>query len=110
LVWLTAGIVSLGLHPVSESLSLLHEVGVPAAWAPAALYAACALDIGLGLLTVSPWRGRWLWLLQGVVVLAYTAILTVQLPEFWLHPFGPLAKNLPLLAVLWLLYEQDRKP
>jgi len=43
------------------------------------------------------------------VVLTYTVILSIHLPEFWLHPFGPLAKNLPFLAVLWLMYEIDHK-
>ena len=89
---------------------MLRAVGMPALLAPAALYGAAALDIALGILVLSPWRGRWLWLLQIAVVLGYTAILTLRLPEFWLHPFGPLAKNLPYLAVLWLLYEVDRKP
>lgn len=109
-VWLVAGVVSLGLYPIQDSLALLAAAGVPAVLAPAALYAAAALDLALGLLVLSPWRGRWLWLLQAAVVLGYTIILTVKLPEFWLHPFGPLAKNLPFLAVLWLLYEIDRKP
>lgn len=109
LVWLIAGVVSLGLYPVQDSLALLAEAAVPAAYAPAALYGAAALDIVLGLLTLSPWRGRWLWGIQAAVILAYTAILTWQLPEFWLHPFGPLAKNLPLLAVIWFLYETDRE-
>ena len=40
--------------------------------------------------------------------LAYTFILTLHLPGFWLHPFGPLAKNLPFLALIWLLFEIDR--
>lgn len=109
LVWLISGIVSLGLYPVKDSLALLAAAAVPAAYAPAALYGAAALDIVLGLLTLSPWRGRWLWGGQAIVMFAYTAILTLQLPEFWLHPFGPLAKNLPMLAVIWLLYETDRE-
>jgi len=110
LVWLIAGVVSLGWYPMEDSLALLTAVGVPAALAPAALYTAAGLDIVLGLLVLSPWRGRWLWLLQAAVVLAYTAVLTLHLPGFWLHPFGPLAKNLPFLAVIWLLFEIDRKP
>lgn len=109
LTWLIAGVVSLGLYPVEQSLALLAAVGVPPTLTPMALYAAAALDIGLGLLVLSPWRGRWLWIVQALVILAYTAILTLRLPEFWLHPFGPLAKNLPLLALIWLLYETDRK-
>lgn len=107
-VWLVAGIVSLGLYPVEDSMALLMAVGVPATLTPAVLYGAAGLDIVIGLLVLSPWRGRWLWVAQAALILAYTAILTVFLPSFWLHPFGPLAKNLPMLAAIWLLYETDR--
>src|SRR5690606_14997365 len=68
LVWFIAGVVSLGLYPVEESLAMLRAVGMPALLAPAALYGAAALDIALGILVLSPWRGRWLWLLQIAVV------------------------------------------
>ncbi len=108
-VWLIAGIVSLGLYPVEDSLAMLRAVGVPEPLAPFSLYAAAAMDIIFGLLVLSFRRWRWLWVLQAAAVLVYTVILTLHLPEFWLHPFGPLAKNLPFLAVLWLLYEVDRR-
>lgn len=110
LVWLIAGVVSMGLYPVEDSLAMLIAVGVPLGLAPAALYGAATLDIFFGLWVLSPWRSKWLWALQMVVVIAYTLVLTLKLPAFWLHPFGPLAKNLPFLAVLWLLYEIDREP
>jgi hypothetical protein len=29
------------------------------------------------------------------------------MPEFWLHPFGPLSKNLPLCAAILLLWALD---
>ena len=33
-----------------------------------------------------------------VLMLGFTAILSVGIPELWLHPFGPLTKNVPLIA------------
>jgi len=54
-------------------------------------------------------RRRALWIFQFLLVLAYTAIITVALPEQWLHPYGPVAKNLPILAAIALLYAwEDR--
>ena len=44
-----------------------------------------------------------------VVVLGYTLIVTAALPELWLHPFGPLLKNLPILAGLMLLFYLERR-
>lgn len=107
-VWLVAGAVSLGLYPVAASYELLARAGVTGVLAPLALYGAATLDLVFGVATLA-WRRRALWLAQIAVVLAYTAMITWHLPEFWLHPYGPVVKNLPFLAVLWLLYEfEDR--
>jgi uncharacterized protein YbjT (DUF2867 family) len=109
LVWIVTGIVSLGLYPVEASYALLARAGTPPALMPLFLYGAALLDLALGALTLSPWRPRWLWLAQAALVLAYTLIISLKLPEFWLHPYGPVLKNLPFLVALWILYElEDR--
>ena len=41
------------------------------------------------------------------IIAAYTVIITLFLPEQWLHPYGPVPKNLPLLAAIWLLHVID---
>ena len=55
---------------------------------------------------------RWAGRIFLALMLFYTAVLTVCLPEFWWHPYGPLSKNLPILAVLALLIVDDsaRRP
>ena len=109
LVWIVTGLVSLGLYPVEQSYALLARSGVPLSLQPLFLYGAAALDVLLGVLALLPRRSRLIWLAQATLVLAYTAIITVKLPEFWLHPYGPVLKNLPFLAALWILYElEDR--
>jgi hypothetical protein len=109
-VWIVTGIVSLGLYPVSESYALLARVGVPGALAPVMLYGAAALDIALGIGVLALARRRALWLAQIAVIVGYTVIITWKLPEFWLHPYGPLLKNLPMLAAIWLLCELEERP
>ena len=32
------------------------------------------------------------------------ALITLFLPEYWLHPYGPISKNLPILASIALLW------
>ena len=54
-------------------------------------------------------RARWLWIAQAAVILVYSAIIAVALPEFLAHPFGPVVKNLPILALLALLYGMERR-
>lgn len=111
LVWIVTGIVSLGLYPVEDSYALLARAGVPQALRPLALYGAAGLDLLLGLMCFAParWRFPWIWAAQAALILGYTVIISVRLPEFWLHPYGPLTKNLPMLAVLWLLGTLERK-
>lgn len=110
LVWIVTGFVSLGLYPVSDSLALLARVGLYGGGALTALFVAAWLDIALGLATLFSRRRRWLYVAQAVVIVAYTALITLWLPEFWLHPYGPVLKNLPLLAALWLLHALDEGP
>ncbi len=107
-MWLVSGVVSLGPYPVEASLQLLARTGVTIEWlAYAALYGAAVLDIAFGVAILALRRRRLLWAAQIVVVLAYTAIITVHLPELWLEPFGPVLKNLPVLAGLALLFASE---
>jgi hypothetical protein len=109
-MWLVSGIVSLGLYPVESSLRLLAATGITAQWlALVALYGAALLDIAFGVAIFAVRRSRLLWAAQILVVLGYTAIISVRLPELWLEPFGPVLKNVPVLAALWLLYETEER-
>ena len=109
LVFIVTGIVSFGVYPLTSSVELVVRTGAPASVAPWLVYAGAALDIALGVLVfVLPGRARRsLWRAQAALILAYSAIITWRLPEFWLHPYGPMLKNLPLLAAIWLLHEME---
>jgi uncharacterized protein YbjT (DUF2867 family) len=109
LVWIVTGIVSFGLYPVEESYVLLARVGVTGWLAPVMLYGAAMMDFVFGIATLLMKRRRLLWLAQIGVILFYTAIISWRLPEFWLHPYGPLLKNLPMLAAIWLLLEMEER-
>ena len=110
-VWLVTGALSLGLYPVADSLALLAQVGLHGAPARAALYGAAVFDLLLGLATLLLHRRalRLAYLAQAALILSYTAIITVALPAFWLHPFGPILKNLPMLALIGALYATERR-
>ena len=109
IVWIVTGIVSFGLYPVAESYALLARVGITGMLAPVMLYGAALLDLLFGIATLLMKRRRLLWFAQIAVVLFYTLIITWRLPEFWLHPYGPLLKNLPMLAAIWLLLEMEER-
>jgi uncharacterized protein YbjT (DUF2867 family) len=105
-LWIWTAIVSFGLYPVQGSYELLAAVGLHGRIATFALYGAAALDLLFGVLTLAAparWR-RWLWLAQLALIAGYTVLITVFLRQYWLHPYGPISKNIPLLALIGLLW------
>jgi uncharacterized protein YbjT (DUF2867 family) len=108
-VWIATAIVSFGLYPVQASYDLLARTGIPPFLQPLMLYGAAAFDFLLGLGTAFLPRRRWLWRAQLALIGFYTVVIAFKLPEFLLHPYGPLTKNLPMLAAIWLLYELEDK-
>jgi hypothetical protein len=108
-VWIATAVVSAGLYPVEQSYALLAATGIPAALHPLMLYGAAGLDLAFGIGILVLRRRRWLWLAQGALIAFYTVIIALKLPEFLLHPYGPLTKNLPMLAAIWLLYECEEE-
>ena len=106
IVWLVTGLLSLGIYPQQESLALLDRIGLQGTAALAALYIGATADIAFGVLTLCA-HNKNLWLIQALLIIIYTAIISIWLPEFWLHPFGPILKNLPVLMLLWLLYQHE---
>mgnify|MGYP001049865332 CR=1 FL=1 len=65
--------------------------------------AAADLVIGLALW----WRPcRASYLAAFGLLLLMTAVATFLQPTLWLHPLGPLLKNLPIAALLWHLYRR----
>jgi hypothetical protein len=106
IVWFVTGLVVLFVYPKEDSMQLLSRVGLTGLAADAALYLGAILDVVIGILTLTM-RRRWLWLGQMLLIVGYTIIISIWLPAFWTHPFGPLLKNVPILALLWLLYKNE---
>lgn len=48
------------------------------------------------------------WLAQWLTVAAYSLIIAFSLPDMWLHPFAPLIKNIPILALLSFLFQYHK--
>lgn len=108
-LWIATAIVSFGWYPITDSLALLGRAGVPETMRPIALYGAATLDLIMGVLSVSPRRPTWLWHAQAALIIGYMLVITVRLPEYWLHPYGPITKNVPILALIWLLDLLERR-
>jgi uncharacterized protein YbjT (DUF2867 family)/uncharacterized protein YjeT (DUF2065 family) len=109
LLWIWTAAVSFGLYPVQDSLALLARLGLTGSAAATALYGAAALNLVLGIFTLAcpaRWR-RLLWAAQLLLIGGYTVLISVFLPEYWLHPYGPISKNLPILAAIGMLWSLE---
>lgn len=103
LVWLWSGWVSAFVYPSESSYQMLDQVGVLQWMAPAILHGASAIDIALGIALLFCWRLRWVVYSQVAIMLIYSLVITIALPEYWAHPFGLMVKNLPLLVATFIL-------
>lgn len=108
-IWLITAALAFGGYSLEHSLELLAPLGLHGALALTALYTGAALDALMGLACLL-WPQRSLWLLQAAIILGYSVIIALFLPEFWLHPFGPVLKNTAVLCLLWLLYRHAGEP
>ncbi|WP_322087039.1 SDR family oxidoreductase [Burkholderia sp. BCC1999] len=108
IVWIWTAIASAFIHPLHASLALLapaHLTGLPAL---IALYAASALDFSFGIATVAA-PSRRLWAAQAALIVAYSAVIAVTMPGLLAEPFGPVLKNVPILAILLILFSEEEQ-
>jgi uncharacterized protein YbjT (DUF2867 family) len=106
-MWLVTAWVSLFAYPQHASLALLARTGLEGGLGMAALYGAAGLDALLGGAILFARRRRWIYRAQLALIAFYTVIISLYLPEYWAHPYGPVLKNLPLLAMILALHELD---
>lgn len=102
-VWLATAVVSVW-EINGQSRNLLHDAGVHGeTLVNGLILGGAAVDAVLGLaLLVAPRRNiliACLWMM-GVM----TLVASILAPTLWLHPLGPLTKNVPLAAILFVLY------
>lgn len=97
--WGTALVSALGWGGISHAL--MRAPG----WVPDALVSplvagGIAVDVLMGAWLV--WRPGPQACRAGLAVVAlFTLLASAMVPAQWLHPLGPLLKNLPIAALLW---------
>lgn len=65
-----------------------------------AIHASIVLNFIIAFLVLINWRPVFMGAVQLIVIIAYTVFMTIYMPMFWLQPFGPLIKNLPILVLI----------
>lgn len=107
LVWLLSGLFGL-LVPAATVTATAAVLGLGPGTGLAAGYGFCFVDLAIGLAVLLRYRPGWTAAVQVAVVAGYTLVLGIGLPALWLDPFGPLLKNLAVIAAAIALAGMDR--
>lgn len=105
-VWLFTAVASI-VELNGQSRQVLVEAGIASPqWLVQLLIAGgAAADLAVGI-ALWRWRGRASYAAALALMLVMTLVATVLQPTLWLHPLGPLLKNIPIAALLWHLYRR----
>ena len=108
ILWLYSGLVPI-LFNQADSLAMLHQMHIPTGLDWVLFIGASVVDVAYGVLILTKFRyNPYLWLIQFVTVAVYSVLIAVFLPENFTHPFAPLIKNVPILAMLFWLYQYHK--
>lgn len=82
---------------------VLAKQQIIGAFADLCINAGSLVDAVIGFWLLTAYKLQWCYRAQLIIILSYTILLSIIDPSFWLHPFGPLTKNIPLLVfIFWL--------
>jgi DoxX-like family len=83
---------------------------ITGAFADLCINAGSLVDAVIGLWLLTAYKLQWCYRAQLIIILSYTILLSIIDPSFWLHPFGPLTKNIPLLVFIFWLSKTESNP
>jgi uncharacterized membrane protein YphA (DoxX/SURF4 family) len=105
-LWIFTAITSVFFAP-DIGYQVLSSAGITGELATVSIWAGSLVDLALGIWLLSGKKLKACCMAQLVVMTAYTLILTVIAPHFWLHPFGPLTKNIPIGMMINGIWSSD---
>ena len=107
-IWLYHGIVPKLLAPAGE-IELVMRTGVPAALAPAVVFAAAAFEIALGLGILVVRDSRALLLLSSALAIGLAVVTGARLPELVVAPFQPITLAVAMVGLAAIALRADRQ-
>ena len=105
-LWIFTGLTSIYFSP-EIGYEILASANITGSMADFSVYAGGALDIVLGLWLLTSVKTKLCCIVQVAVITLYTIILTVVDVSFWLHPFGPITKNFPIIVLIYFIYIEN---
>ncbi|MEH6443812.1 MAG: DoxX-like family protein [Oceanospirillaceae bacterium] len=102
-LWIFTGLTSMFFAP-NVAYEILEKAAITGQLATLFIYAGGVLDIFIGLWLSVRFKIRLCCIAQIMVISIYTLLLTVIDVSFWLHPFGPITKNFPIIILIIIVY------
>lgn len=100
---MVTGLTSVFFSP-EIGYEILANANISGSLADIAVYTGGILDIILGLWLITSVKIRLCCIVQVSVIAIYTVLLTFIDASFWLHPFGPITKNIPIVVLIGYVY------
>lgn len=103
-IWIWSGISS--IISWDESYKIMQGIRANHILSVLSIWLGSLVDIALGIAVFSRKYRKNILTMQIFFVVVYTIILSLFAPFYWLHPFGVVAKNIPLLVLSYYVYER----
>ncbi|MBI1363996.1 MAG: NAD(P)H-binding protein [Proteobacteria bacterium] len=103
-MWIASGLIPSVITPHSVLLDYFAQSGITGRTADILLVTSLSADVLLGLGMFIKRTATPVYVLQIMLMLFYSVFLSISAPEWWMHPYGPLLKNIPLIAATILLF------
>ncbi len=100
-LWLFTAFTSAFLQR-SFGVELLMSHGLNISIANGLVNLGSIVNLVLGAALLTNQRQKIICDIQVFIIISYTLILTYLEPDYWLHPFGILTKNIPILVLIFI--------
>jgi hypothetical protein len=105
-LWIFSALTSVFFAP-QIGYDILAKANIIGPLADLAIYGGGFADLLLGLWLLSTKQLRLCCLAQITLILSYTLLLSMIDASYWLHPFGPVTKNIPVLVLILFVYQSS---
>lgn len=107
ILWVFTGITS-EFFAKDIGFEVLSSAGITGQFASVLISLSSLADVVVGLWVLFGAKLRLCYLVQMVLIVGYSILLSFIAPDFWLHPFGPITKNIPILVFIYYLFQEQR--
>ena len=98
-LWIFTGLTSTLFEP-DIGYQILANANVTGNLADISVFGGGLLDIVIGLWLLTKYKIKFCCDIQIAVIVVYTLLLSIIDASFWLHPFGPITKNIPIVVLI----------